>query len=83
MVSFRDERRPPDDGYPKLTFLNMRIFSMQPSTQDTAKGFTTVIAALPARVKNKISRLYDGPLLSSLTAVASMALSIICNIRLS
>ncbi len=43
----------------------------------------TRIAAMIARVKNKISRLYDGPLLSSLTAVAVMTLSIIFNINLS
>ncbi len=43
----------------------------------------TRIAAMNARVKNTISRLYDGPLLSSLTAVAFMALSIIFNISLS
>ena len=36
-----------------------------------------------AQFKNKISRLYDGPLLSSLTALAFMALSIIFNISLS
>lgn len=36
-----------------------------------------------AQLKNKISRLYDGPLLSSLTAVAVMTLSIIFNISLS
>lgn len=36
-----------------------------------------------AQFKNKISRLYDEPLLSILTAVAFMALSIIFNISLS
>ena len=35
------------------------------------------------RVKNKISRLYDKPLLSSLTAVAFIALSIFVSISLS
>lgn len=35
-----------------------------------------------SRVKDKISRLYDKPLVSSLTAVAFMALSIIFNISL-
>lgn len=40
------------------------------------------IAALQDRVTNKLSRLYDGPLLSSLTAVAFMAFSIIFNISL-
>ena len=41
------------------------------------------IAALRDRVTSKLSRLYDGPLLSSLTAVAFMALSIIFNLSLS
>ena len=41
------------------------------------------IAAMGDRVTTKLSRLYDGPLLSSLTAVAFMALSIIFNISLS
>ena len=36
-----------------------------------------------ARVKNKISRLYDKPLLSSLTALAFMALSMFISISLS
>ncbi len=35
------------------------------------------------RVKNKISRLYDEPLTSSLTALAILALSIFTNISLS
>ncbi len=35
------------------------------------------------RVKNKISRLYDKPLLSSLTAFAVMAASMFINITLS
>ncbi len=39
--------------------------------------------AMNARVKNKISRLYDKPLASSLTAVALMAVSIIISISLS
>ncbi len=39
--------------------------------------------AMNARVKNKISRLYDKPLLSSLTALAFIVLSIIISISLS
>ena len=39
-------------------------------------------AALRDRVTAKLSRLYDKPLVSSLTAVAFMALSIIFNISL-
>ena len=35
------------------------------------------------QVKNKISRLYDEPLASSLTALAILALSIFTNISLS
>ena len=35
------------------------------------------------RVKNKISRLFDEPLASSLTALAILALSIFTNISLS
>lgn len=38
---------------------------------------------LNAQVKNRISRLYDKPLLSSLTAVAIMAASILISISLS
>ncbi len=40
-------------------------------------------ATMKAQVKNKISRLYDKPLLSSLTALAFMALSIFINTSLS
>lgn len=36
-----------------------------------------------SRVKDKISRLYDKPLVSSLTAVAFMALSIFISVSLS
>ncbi len=42
-----------------------------------------VRVAMNSRVKNKISRLYDKPLLSSLTALAIMAASIIISISLS
>ena len=42
----------------------------------------TRLAAMRDRVTSRLSRLYDGPLLSSLTAVAFMALSIIFNISL-
>ena len=40
-------------------------------------------AAMSYRVKNKISRLYDKPLASSLTALAILALAIFTNISLS
>ena len=40
-------------------------------------------SAMTSRVKNKISRLYDKPLASSLTALAILALSIFTNISLS
>ncbi len=39
--------------------------------------------AMNARVKNKISRLYDKPLLSSLTALAVIAASMFISISLS
>lgn len=39
--------------------------------------------AMKTQVKDKISRLYDKPLLSSLTALAFMALSIFVSITLS
>lgn len=37
---------------------------------------------MTAQFKRRISRLYDGPLVSSLTAVAFITLSIILNINL-
>ena len=41
------------------------------------------LIAMRPRVKNKISRLYDKPLVSSLTALAIMAASIFISITLS
>ncbi len=71
------------DGRTALFLRDTRDRPAMPDPRTRRDRLAARIAALRDRVTNKLSRLYDGPLMSSLTAVAFMALSIIFNISLS